>query len=469
MKVVLFSLIACVVLVSYTSSAFAEFDALVLLETNSGNITIELFPNDAPKHVENFLRLSESGFYDGTIFHRVIPGFMIQGGDPNTKDLSLKSQWGTGGPDNFTEAEFNDIKHNRGIVSMARSADLDSAGSQFFIVHQDSSFLDQQYTVFGRIVTEESFTTLDKIANVEIGDKDIPTKIGEVRIIKASVVNRIVTANLIELPEPERTQTSTLILENQVFESDTLGVKFTVPQGWLLQEPPKTSVTTPDVVATGPQTGTLPAAITLVIMNTGGLTLDQLVDEKLTQLQPLIEDGSIQLESQSTLTINGRDTQNMFFEGFFSSPTGIDFNVAFMEIMIYTPEKLYTFGLVNDDPTAFADQINTIRETVDSFEVIPILQPEVVADQMDSENIYTEKDMSKEEFMVMAEENQEQYDKEQGGGCLIATAAYGSEMAPQVQFLRELRDNTVLQTQAGTSFMTGFNQFYYSFSPAVAD
>jgi hypothetical protein len=159
----------------------------------------------------------------------------------------------------------------------------------------------------------------------------------------------------------------------------------------------------------------------------------------------------------------------MFFEGFFSSPTGIDFNVAFMEIMIYTPEKLYTFGLVNDDPTAFADQINTIRETVDSFEVIPILQPEVVADQMDSENIYTEKDMSKEEFMVMAEENQEQYDKEQGGGCLIATAAYGSEMAPQVQFLRELRDNTVLQTQAGTSFMTGFNQFYYSFSPAVAD
>ena len=118
MKVVLFSLIACVVLVSYTSSAFAEFDVLVLLETNSGNITIELFPNDAPKHVENFLRLSESGFYDGTIFHRVIPGFMIQGGDPNTKDLSLKSQWGTGGPDNFTEAEFNDIKHNRGIVSM---------------------------------------------------------------------------------------------------------------------------------------------------------------------------------------------------------------------------------------------------------------------------------------------------------------------------------------------------------------
>ena len=469
MKVVLFSLIACVVLVSYTSSAFAEFDALVLLETNSGNITIELFPNDAPKHVENFLRLSESGFYDGTIFHRVIPGFMIQGGDPNTKDLSLKSQWGAGGPGNFTEAEFNDIKHNRGIVSMARSQDPDSAGSQFFIVHQDSSFLDQQYTVFGRIVTEESFTTLDKIANVQTGNNDIPTKIGEVRIIKASVVNRIVTANLIELPEPERTQTSTLILENQVFESDTLGVKFTVPQGWLLQEPPKTSVTTPDVVATGPQTGTLPAAITLVIMNTGGLTLDQLVDEKLTQLQPLIEDGSIQLESQSTLTINGRDTQNMFFEGFFSSPTGIDFNVAFMEIMIYTPEKLYTFGLVNDDPTAFADQINTIRETVDSFEVIPILQSEVVAQQMDSENIYTGNDMSKEEFMVMAEENQEQYDKEQGGGCLIATAAYGSEMAPQVQFLRELRDNTVLQTQAGTSFMTGFNQFYYSFSPVVAD
>ena len=470
MKVVLFSLIACVILVSYTSPAFAEFDALVLLETNSGNITIELFPNDAPKHVENFLRLSESGFYDGTLFHRVIPGFMIQGGDPNTKDLSLKSQWGTGGPDNFTEAEFNDIKHNRGIVSMARSADLDSAGSQFFIVHQDSNFLDQQYTVFGRIVTEESFTTLDKIANVETGDKDIPTNIDDVRIIKASIVNRIVTANLIELPEPERTQTSIQFAEEQVFESGTLGVKFTVPQGWLLQEPLKTSVSSPDVVAMGPKTGTLPAAITLTIIHTGGLTLDQLVDEKLVQLQPLIEEGTIQLESQSTLTINGRDAQNMFFEGFFSSPTGIDFNVAFMETMIYTPEKLYSFSLVNDNPTAFADQISTLRETTESFEVIPIVLSDVVVDKMDSDvEVYTGKDMTKEEFLTMAAENQEQYDKEQGGGCLIATAAYGSEMAPQVQFLREIRDGKIMATESGTAFMTGFNQFYYSFSPAVAD
>ena len=144
--------------------------------------------------------------------------------------------------------------------------------------------------------------------------------------------------------------------------------------------------------------------------------------------------------------------------------------VAFMETMIYTPEKLYSFSLVNDNPTAFADQISTLRETTESFEVIPIVLSDVVVDKMDSDvEVYTGKDMTKEEFLTMAAENQEQYDKEQGGGCLIATAAYGSEMAPQVQFLREIRDGKIMATESGTAFMTGFNQFYYSFSPAVAD
>ena len=200
MKAIIPSLILCVILVSYTPSVFAEFDALILLETNSGNITFELFPDDAPKHVENFLKLTNSGFYDNTIFHRVIEGFMIQGGDPKTKPDSPFSitppEWGTGGPGTFVKAEFNTIKHDRGIVSMARSQDPDSAGSQFFIVHQDSNFLDQQYTVFGRIVTEESFTTLDKIANVETGDNDIPANIEDVRIIKASVLNLLQITDL---------------------------------------------------------------------------------------------------------------------------------------------------------------------------------------------------------------------------------------------------------------------------------
>ena len=114
--------------------------AVAIIETNLGNITIGFFPNDAPNHVRNFIILSNTGFYDGTFFHRIIPGFMIQGGDPNTIDGD-PSTWGTGGPDERLDAEFNNIKHNRGIVSMARSADPNSAGSQFFIVHQDSTFL----------------------------------------------------------------------------------------------------------------------------------------------------------------------------------------------------------------------------------------------------------------------------------------------------------------------------------------
>ena len=116
---------------------------VVILETDLGKITIGFFPNDAPNHVKNFIKLSISGFYDGTIFHRIIPGFMIQGGDPNTIDGD-QSTWGTGGPDERVDAEFNTIKHVRGIVSMARSQDPNSAGSQFFIVHEDSNFLDEQ-------------------------------------------------------------------------------------------------------------------------------------------------------------------------------------------------------------------------------------------------------------------------------------------------------------------------------------
>ena len=129
-KIVIFFAIS-LLLVSIGNQAFAQSDEkLVVLETNLGIITIEFFPNDAPNHVENFISLTESGFYDETIFHRIIPGFMIQGGDPNTINGD-PSTWGTGGPDQKIDEEFNSIKHNRGIVSMARSSDPNSAGSQF--------------------------------------------------------------------------------------------------------------------------------------------------------------------------------------------------------------------------------------------------------------------------------------------------------------------------------------------------
>jgi len=142
-----------------------------LIETNFGKIKIKLLPEIAPETVRNFITLTKSSFYDGTLFHRVIPKFMIQGGDPNTKE-SDKSVWGQGGPGYNLKAEFNSRSHLRGIVSMARSTDPDSAGSQFFIVTSDSTFLDRQYTVFAEVV--EGLEIADKIVNLPRDSNDCP-------------------------------------------------------------------------------------------------------------------------------------------------------------------------------------------------------------------------------------------------------------------------------------------------------
>lgn len=142
-----------------------------VIETNFGKIVIEFFPEVAPKTVENFVKLADSKFYDGTLFHRVIPGFMIQGGDPNTKSSNRRG-WGMGGPGYFVKAEFNGKSHVRGIVSMARAQDPDSAGSQFFIVVKDSQFLDKQYTVFAKVV--EGMDVADKIVNLPRDANDGP-------------------------------------------------------------------------------------------------------------------------------------------------------------------------------------------------------------------------------------------------------------------------------------------------------
>jgi cyclophilin family peptidyl-prolyl cis-trans isomerase len=257
-------------------SVFAQYDEgpVVILETTQGNITIEFFTEYAPEHVQNFVILSSTGYYDNTLFHRIIPGFMIQGGDPNTIS-GEPNTWGQGGPDEKLDAEFNNIKHNRGIVSMARSSDPNSAGSQFFIVHKDSTFLDGKYTVFGKLATAESFETLDKIAAVQTGTSDRPINPEQVRIIKASLVETDATQEKIAQLEAEQ----------------------------------------------------------------------QAQQEKITQLEK----------------------------------------------------------------------------------------------------------------------------SSKGGGCLIATATYGSEMATEVQLLRELRDNQLLQTESGTAFMSTFNDIYYTFSPIIAD
>jgi len=125
---------------------------VAVIKTTAGEMVIEFWTDAAPQTVENFKKLARQGFYDGTAFHRIVKGFMIQGGDPLTKDAKLESRWGTGGPGYQIKAEFNDKPHVRGVVSMARSQHPDSAGSQFFICLGDAKFLDRQYTAFGRVI-----------------------------------------------------------------------------------------------------------------------------------------------------------------------------------------------------------------------------------------------------------------------------------------------------------------------------
>jgi peptidyl-prolyl cis-trans isomerase B (cyclophilin B) len=151
-----------------------------VIKTKFGEMEVVFFSDKAPKHVENFIKLAKSGFYNGTIFHRVIPGFMIQGGDPNTKDVNKPETYGMGGPSERLKAEFNDIPHRRGIVSMARTNDPDSAGSQFFIVVKDSNFLDRQYTAFGEVV--KGMDVADKIVNLPRNARDLPAERTEMTI-----------------------------------------------------------------------------------------------------------------------------------------------------------------------------------------------------------------------------------------------------------------------------------------------
>ena len=151
-----------------------------IIKTKYGDIHIKFYQDVAPKHVENFIKLAKSGFYDGTIFHRVIPGFMIQGGDPNTKSSLRKDTYGQGGPKDekgnpvLLKAEFSDIPHKRGIVSMARANEPDTAGSQFFIVVEPSPSLDRKYTVFGEVT--RGLGVADKIVNVPRNDHDLPNE-----------------------------------------------------------------------------------------------------------------------------------------------------------------------------------------------------------------------------------------------------------------------------------------------------
>ena len=174
-------------ILTLTIGAFnvAKADDVAVIETKYGNMVVEFFEKDAPKTVENFKKLAKDGFYNGTAFHRIVDGFMIQGGDPLTKDVANADRFGTGDPGYKIKAEFNENKHVRGVLSMARSNHPDSAGSQFFICLDPAPFLDGKYTAFGKLVKGED--VLGKIGKVSTkvgrgGEKSVPDERIEIKV-----------------------------------------------------------------------------------------------------------------------------------------------------------------------------------------------------------------------------------------------------------------------------------------------
>ena len=471
MKKKFLSIIFASLIITLIPQAFGEYeDTIVILETEMGRLIIEFFPDAAPNHVENFVTLSEDGFYTGTIFHRIIEGFMIQGGDPKTANPQYQqNEWGTGDPGYSIDAEFNNIQHKRGIVSMARSADPNSAGSQFFVMHKDAPFLDGQYTVFGRILTDESFETLDKIATLDTTPGDQP-----LQAWKASVTNvQVLERSEAELQYEETIWTSPPAITEEELEEETpthhtfkeLGISFVSPVGWLVQTPAPTSSASPQIAVVGPKTSTSMPAVSFR-MDPSTISLEQEVEAFRQQIEPLIDNNVLKITGESDGFVNNYDSHIIKAEGNFEDQDGVVQNIGFAAVLMKHGNVLYIAQYTNYLPSFDKHELTFIEilKSVELFTAQPLTSGSDYGEETRIMSGSTEKSEMSEETLESLEEG-----SQEGGGCLIATAAFDSEMAPQVQFLRELRDGKVMATESGTAFMTGFNQFYYSFSPAVAD
>ena len=456
----------------YTQMEIDEMkNKAVLITMNDGTFMIELFPEDAPNTVNNFLKLVESGYYDGIVFHRIIPGFMIQTGDPNTKDLEVdRSLWGTGGPGYSINEEFNTLQHDRGMISMARSHDENSAGSQFFIVHKDSSFLDGKYTVFGRLLPgTHSIATLDIIANIPTDNRDAPLDVSKATIIKAKILDSFSTS---DFPEPDRNNS----IVEQSFVSGGLvdkfidtknKVSFTLPYRWFVVEE-GTGEHLSLIVEPTPQEHNVQIQIDETGFTPQLLIFSEERDVRITGTEPGPGFFSIQAGDRPMILSdyifendNGRYAHLMVSTQNYQTQTEtVKFKI--MQIHFTNSELNYSVIYINVADW-FRYEINSFATVVKDFEIMMNgeMQPIEFASEPIFKRIIADARAQKEiETPPPARV---------GGGCLIATASYGSELAPQVQQLREIRDDVVLQTESGSAFMMGFNQFYYSFSPMIAD
>ena len=443
----------------------------VIIRTQEGNFMIELFPEDAPNHVRQFLKLIESGYYEGMIFHRIVPTFVIQAGDPNTKDPeSDRATWGQGGPDYHINNEFNTIKHDRGIVSMARQQGVDTAGSQFFIVITESHFLDTQYTAFGRLVPGTySFYNLDQIAKLETDGNDAPIDASKAKILETIVIPFVNTAS----EPPERLDSITRPIREgggivSQYISDKYGVTFNLPYRWDAID------TSKDLLRLKVEANSLNHSVAKAVETSGFLPQIFVSSEERTSemLAP-----NFVIDPNSFFSIKGGEKSDFITNHLLENEDGRFGHLLTSTQEVKYDEETVTFKIIQLHFTNLESNYSIIYvNTIDFFRY------EINAFDSVVENFKIEIDGKKQnidfadngiyrQVIIQGREAPppEPEPPARIGGCLIATASYGSELAPQVQLLREIRDNAVLQTESGSIFMTGFNQFYYSFSPTIAD
>jgi len=452
----------------YSLKEIAEMkNKVVLITTNVGTFMIELFPEDAPNTVNNFLKLVESGYYDGIVFHRIIPGFMIQAGDPNTIGPdSDRSLWGQGGPGYNINEEFNTLQHDRGIVSMARSQHVDTAGSQFFIVHKNSNQLDGKYTAFGRLVPGLP-QALDQIAKLETNKRDQPVDASSATIIKASIIDGFSTSGF-SGPDRNNSLVTKIKVEGGITERyfNTLhDVNFDIPYRWKVIEGGGTNL---NLTA---EPTPLEHNVQKMIDETGYTPQVLILSEP---RNPSVESAGV---NPAFFSLKSGDDPKILHNYIIENDAGRKAHIIISTQNMETPTETTQFKIAqihfsNSDTNYsvihinltewFRYEVNSFDSTVKTFEIMidGKMQSIEFGDHPVFKQIINDSRLKPEP---------ESLPPARVGGCLIATATFGSEMAPQVQFLREIRDNTVLQTESGSAFMTGFNQFYYSFSPAIAD
>jgi len=442
----------------------------VHISMHSGTFMIEFFPEDAPYAVNNFLKLVESGYYNGTVFHRVVSGFMIQGGDPSTKNPNVdQTHWGKGGPGYQMKAEFNTLKHDRGIVSMARSAHPDSAGSQFFIVAKDSHFLDGEYTAFGRLIPgiPSSFYQLDNMSALKTDDNNVPLNLLEATIISAKILDPYSSSGLVP---PDRNQSIINTVnrgsgEVKVYSNSLHNVKFDLPYRWSVLD------------AEGKQFGVIIEPTDLEHNVKTQIEQSGFIPKVIITAEPRDPREDVGVSTAFFSVQGGEDPEilrNYIFENDDGRKAHLitmtqdvhgtergDVQFKIIQLTFINSELQYSIIYVNITEW-FRYELNAFLQTVDNFEIM--IDGKMQPINFDDSPIFKQLIAD-----AKAKPEPEALPPARIGGCLIATATYGSELAPQVQLLREIRDNTVLQTQSGTSFMTTFNQFYYSFSPAIAD